>query len=260
MENDPLRSRRWTGDPRPRYWWHRLPGTDYVPPIYSDLAEDEWIVLRDWYDETDASGRIGESAVPLVSLLQGLIMGSRAERIVELGTCSGYSTLLIGFMLRRLNARHGLFTLDYDPAVVAITERWLNRAGLKPFVRNTELLSTSREALVEAVEYLGQAPELIILDTSHQYQATLEELDHWYPLLAPGGLLLLHDASKFAIQFDTTGQGGVHRAFKEWRAAHPAVEAMMLNGESRTMDGPRPFYKDACGLAILHKPAMPGAA
>jgi hypothetical protein len=37
------------------------------------------------------------------------------------------------------------------------------------------------------------------------------------------------------------------------------VEAIMLNGESHTMEGTRPLYKDACGLAILHKPTMPGA-
>jgi predicted O-methyltransferase YrrM len=231
---------------------------DYVPPIYSDLVEEEWIIMRDWYEETDASGRIGECAVPLISLLQGLIMGNRADRIVQLGTCSGYSTLLIGFMLRRMNARYGLFTLDYDPAVVAITERWLTRAGLETFVRSVELLSTSRGAPKEAVDCLGHAPELIILDTSHQYGATLDELDLWYPLLAPGGLFILHDASRFAVQFDSTGQGGVRRAFNEWRAANPAVEAMMLNGEAHTMEGTRPLYKDACGLAILHKPAVPG--
>ncbi|HTD86362.1 MAG TPA: class I SAM-dependent methyltransferase, partial [Candidatus Binatia bacterium] len=171
----------------------------------------------------------------------------------------GYSTLLIGFMLRRMHVRRGLFTLDYDPAVVAITKSWLNRAGLEPFVQNAEILSTSRGALDEAVKYLGGLPQLIILDTSHEYQATLDEHNLWYPLLAPGGLFLLHDASQFAMQFDATGEGGVHRAFHEWRAANPAVEAIMLNGESHTMEGTRPLYKDACGLAILHKPAMPGA-
>jgi hypothetical protein len=33
---------------------------------------------------------------------------------------------------------------------------------------------------------------------------------------------------------------GVHRAFNEWRAANPAVEAIMLNGESLTMEGTPP--------------------
>jgi predicted O-methyltransferase YrrM len=255
MENDPIRSRRWTGDPRARYWWHALPGTNYVPPIYSDLAEAEWTIMREWYEETDASGRIGECAVPLISLLHGLIMGSRAERIVQLGTCSGYSTLLIGFMLRRMNARNGLFTLDCDPAMVAITARWLKRAQLEPFVRNAELDSTNLAAVEDAVRYLGQPPELILLDSSHQYQATLVELDLWYPQLAPGGLLLLHDTSQFAARFDTTEAGGVRRAFNEWHAARPAAEAILLNENSATMEGPRPLYKDACGLAILHKPS-----
>jgi predicted O-methyltransferase YrrM len=200
MESEAFRSRRWTDHPGARYWWHRLPGMDYVPAIYSDLAEEEWIIVRDWYNETDANGRIGECAVPLISFLHGLIMGSRADRIVQLGTCSGYSTLLIGFMLRRMNAQRGLFTLDYDPVIVAMTEQWLRRAGLDSFVRNAELLSTNPASLEEAVSYLGHPPELIILDTSHQYQATLDELNLWYPLLAPGGIFLLHDVSRFAEQ------------------------------------------------------------
>ncbi len=256
---DSVRSRRWKGATQPRYWWHNLPGTDYVPPIYSDLAEEEWTIVRDWYAETDESGRIGECAVPLMSFLHGVIMGNRADRIVQLGTCSGYSTLLIGFMLRRMEARRGLFTLDYDPATVAITQRWLERAGLDAFVRNVELSSTASSAVAAALGYLGAAPELIILDTSHQYQATLDELEIWFPVLAPGGLLLLHDVSRFAEQFDATGAGGVRRAFNEWRTAHPEVEAMLWNGEARTMEGRRPLYKDACGLGLLHKPAMPGA-
>lgn len=255
--NKSERSRRWTGKEEARYWWHRLPGTDYVPPIYSDLAEEEWEVMRDWYAETDASGRIGECAVPLISLLHGLIMGSRVDRIVQLGTCSGYSSLLIGFMLRRMHARCGLFTLDYDPAIVAITHHWLGRAGLEDFVHNAELLSTDPSALDRAFSYLDGPPELILLDTSHQYQHTLDELHLWYPALAAGGMLLLHDASRFAEQFDTTGAGGVRRAFNEWRAAHPDVEAILLNGNSQTMEGRRPLYKDACGLGILHKPEPP---
>jgi len=63
--------------------------------------------------------------------------------------------------------------------------------------------------------------------------------------------------SYFATGFDVTGQGGVRRAFDEWRRKNPAAEAICLNGESRTMGLPRPFYKDACGLGIIHKPGIP---
>lgn len=44
---------------------------DFVPPVYSDLTETEWEIVRVWYEETDRSGLIGECAVPLISLLQG---------------------------------------------------------------------------------------------------------------------------------------------------------------------------------------------
>jgi hypothetical protein len=62
MPDDASRSRAWRDNPHPRYWWHQLPGHDYVPPIYSDLTDGEWDVLRDWYAETDRNGPIGGSS------------------------------------------------------------------------------------------------------------------------------------------------------------------------------------------------------
>ena len=136
MSDDLSRSRAWREKPGPRYWWHQLPGTDYVPPIYSELSEAEWNTLRAWYEETDRSGPIGECAVPLISILHGLIMGSRASRIVQLGTCAGYSALLLGWMLRRMNVRQGLFSLDLDPASCEMSRRWISRGWLAGFRRD----------------------------------------------------------------------------------------------------------------------------
>lgn len=254
MSDDPLRSRVWKENSGTRYWWHRLPGTDYVPPIYSDLTETEWTTLRDWYAETDQHGPIGECAVPLISILHGLVMGSRASRIVQLGTCAGYSALLLGWMLRRMEAAHGLFSLDLDPASCELSRRWIVRGGLQSFVEIAEGNSLDPQSSIAAKNYLGGDPELVILDSSHEYQATLAELDLWYEALASGGLLVLHDVSRFAEEFDVTHQGGVRRAFTEWRKKHPEVETFCLNGDARTMELPRPFYKDACGLGLIHKP------
>jgi hypothetical protein len=80
------------------------------------------------------------------------------------------------------------------------------------------------------------------------------ELDLWYPILAPGGILVLHDVSEFAAGFDVTVEGGVRRAFAEWRKAHSDVETFSLNSESRSMDAARPAYQDACGAGLIHKP------
>jgi len=254
MEEAKDRSRGWSEATPPRFWWHRLPGMDYVPPIYSDLAAEEWSVIRDWYQETDAAGLVGEAAVPLLSLLQGFVLGNRATRLVQLGTHAGWSSLLLGFMLRRMNARRGLFTLEIDPQLCAIATRWLNRAGLEEFVEVAERNSLEPESVTAALAYLGGAPELIILDSSHEYAATLRELDLWYGALAPGGLFVVHDVSRFAQSFDVTQAGGVRRAFDEWRAANREAETFLLNGNARSMDLPRPFYKDACGLGLIHKP------
>ena len=256
--NDPAeRSRHWTQAPGARYWWHRLPGMDFVPPVYSDLTEEEWEIIRSWYEETDHSGIIGECAMPLVSLLHGLVLGNRITRLVQLGTCSGYSALLLGFMLRRMKAENGLFTLDINPELCQLTRAWLERAGLTNYVTVAEGDSLDPDSLAAARKFFPNDPELILLDSSHEYAATLRELELWYPALEIGGLFLLHDVSRFAAGFDVTKKGGVWRAFSEWRRHHPEAEALCLNGESVTMDLPRPPYKDACGLGIIHKPGIP---
>ena len=254
MSGDSSRSRAWKENPHPRYWWHRLPETDYVPPIYSDLSDDEWSVLRDWYGETDRNGPIGECAVPLISFLHGLVMGNRVARIAQLGTCAGYSALLLGWMLRRMKAQRGLFSLDLDPAMCELARGWIARAQLQNFVEIAEGSSLDRSSIDAAREYLGGEPELIIVDSSHEYQSTVAELDLWYPALAPGGILVLHDVSEFAAGFDITNEGGVRRAFSEWRKKHPDVETFSLNSNSRSMEEKRPLYKDACGIGLIHKP------
>jgi hypothetical protein len=57
--DEAIRSRLRAHDQRPRYWWRRLPGMDFVPAIYSDLTEAEWAIVKAWYEETDRSRLIG---------------------------------------------------------------------------------------------------------------------------------------------------------------------------------------------------------
>lgn len=250
------RTRNWREKQAPRYWWHRLPAMHFTPPIYSDLSDDEWEIIQAWYNDTDANGHIGECAVPLISLLQALLLGNGARRIVQLGTCSGYSALLLGFMLRRMDARQGLLTLDIGAELTRYTRDWLERAGLLEFVEATELSSLDPAAPQRARDYLGGKPELVIIDSSHEYGATLRELEIWFAAVEHGGVIMLHDVSDFATSFDVTKKGGVQRAVDEWRRTHPEVEVMCLNRNARSMELPRPFYKDACGVGLIQKPLL----
>ena len=81
-----------------------------------------------------------------MSLLHGLVMGSSIRRIVQLGTHAGYSTLLLGFFLRQMNASRGLCTFEIGESLCVYTQGWLERAGLDRLRprRATEFASTLR--------------------------------------------------------------------------------------------------------------------
>jgi hypothetical protein len=42
----PPRSRAFEDDPHGRFWWHKLPGTGYVPPLYAQLSDEEWALME----------------------------------------------------------------------------------------------------------------------------------------------------------------------------------------------------------------------
>ena len=249
------RSLAFSSSSEPRLWWHRLPRSDYVPPIYANLSEREWQFLQDWYLETSREDLVGECAVPIMSLLHGLIMGSGIRRIVQLGTHAGYSTLLLGFFLRQMNAGRGLVTFEIGERLCVYTRGWIERVGLGPFVQVELRSSLDPASPGVAQEYSGGAPELVFIDSSHEYASTLAELELWYPALAPGGFIVLHDASEFATSFDVTQKGGVRRALCDWRRAHPEAETFCLNGNVRAQESQGMIYQDFCGAGLIQKPA-----
>ena len=217
---------------------------NYVPGIYSDLSESEWSIVADCCKETDEAAEI---SVPLMSFLHGLILGNRVERIVQIGA-NGYATLLLGFMLRRTKVPRGLYVTERS------SQKWIARAELHEFVEVVDRDPLASETVQAAKDYLNGAPELIILQSTHQYSAALRQIDLWYGALAYGGMLVVNDVSRFAQNLDATKEGGARRGFVEWRAAHPECEAMLINPNQEATDLPRPLYKDAAGLGLIHKP------
>lgn len=251
--NAHARSRRFAERSHDRYWWHRVGCTDYVPLIYEFLSPDEWSVLEDWFDDTEKRYEsTGEANVPSLSLLFGLISGNGLSRIVQCGHYVGYSTLLLSFLLRRMGVRNGLYSIDIDPEVTAYTKSWMRRAGLMPHTKLTIADSADPAQAVAAQAYLGGAPQLVFIDSSHQYAHTLRELDLWYGRLTRGGLIVLHDVSIYAASLDRSNEGGVQRAVNEW-CARQGVTALSLNSfvdGGRAGDYP---YLDGCGLSVIQK-------
>lgn len=241
-----------------RYWWYQQFKPAYDPPPFASLSDEEWRVVENWYKDTEIAHPkgTGECAVPAISLLHGLIMGNNISRVVQLGHYIGFSTLLLGLALRRMKFDHSLISFDIDPNVTAYTQRWVDEAGLNDVVRLRVGDSAAPANAQEAIEYLGGQPQLIFIDSSHQHDHTIKELDVWYPALQPGGFILMHDVSQYAATFDYTGKGGVTRAVDEWLSSSNAGR-IMINGDLTNQSGAALSYRDGCGIGIVQKPLTP---
>lgn len=234
-----------------RYWWHRFVGRAYIPPVFSFLDDCEWEIMREWFEETEKKRYIGECAVPFISMVQGIIMGNALQKIVQLGTYAGYSALLIGFMARRMQVEHALYSIDIHAETTDFARKYLGLADLEKCVHLEVSDSADPSLTGKARRYLGGDPEMIVVDSSHRYEHTLMELDLWFPCLAPTGIILMHDSSAFAQQFDASGKGGVKRALREWALEHES-EVSCINLGSSKPDLLK-AYKDGCGIAIIQK-------
>jgi predicted O-methyltransferase YrrM len=240
-----------------RFWWHQMQGHDYLPPVYSFLDDLEWRIMESWFEDTEKNLYIGECNVPMMSMLQGLIMGSAIDSIVECGHFAGYSTLLIGFMLRKMGKQHGLFTIDINETISKYTQGWIDKAGLHDYVLVVEGDSMDPKMPDLARKALSSEIKLVFIDSSHEYANTLKELDLWYEAIASQGLVILHDTSSVSANLDPTEEGGVKRGFCEWIAKHSSA-SININEDPFPDGTPTiPVYKDVCGLGIIQKAGPP---
>ncbi len=249
------RSRNFGTNPHNGYWWHRLKGSDYVPPVYAGLSDYEWLILQQWFDDTEQKfPSPGEVSIPGISFLSGLIGGSAISSIVQCGHFVGYSSLMLGFLFRKMGKKNALFSIDIDPVPTRYTQDWIERAGLQEYVKLSVASSSDPAMVEEARAFHGSSPHLVFIDSSHRYAHTLEELDLWWEALKPGGLIVLHDISVFAQQFVGPDDGGVLRAVREWSekaGVQPFLMNQFVDGGTQPADL---TYKDGCGLGLLQKP------
>jgi predicted O-methyltransferase YrrM len=168
----------------------------------------------------------GASNANILSLLYTLIVTCKLQKVLQLGTYVGFSALILGDAVRKVDGV--LTTLDPDERVMNISRGYISRAGLDPFVTTIMKGSTDPEAIAQVS---ADAPfDLIYIDSLHDYAASKEELPAYWPMLRPSGFLCLDDASESAAAYDTRGEGGVHRAIKEWLPTVSDCESILMRG------------------------------
>lgn len=169
-----------------RFWWHASGERGYEPDLYRVLDDGQRALLIEWYEDTLDRKLVGEMAVPMASALLGLVNGSGVRRIVQLGHFAGYSCLLLGWALERMGVSNGLFSIDLNGKMTDYTRGWLER-GAGRAGRAPDLGLGLGRCGRRGPGVSGGDPACVVIDSSHQYAHTLEELDLWYPSLVPGG-------------------------------------------------------------------------
>lgn len=236
-----------------RYWWfHGY--REYTPDIISLLSEEEWEHLKAWYEETDEKRMVGECNIPMMTELLAYINGSGIDNVVQLGHYSGWSTLFLGWAMRRMKHRASVWSVDINHAITEFTNKWIMTAGLSEYVLAITADSTDSANPGLALEYLGKMQlglSLVFVDSSHQYAQTIEEIELWFPHLAANGMMIFHDAGEFAKQYDTTEQGGVHKALRDWHSDNQDQATLSILNEFDTPYAP--VRQDKTGIGILQK-------
>jgi predicted O-methyltransferase YrrM len=191
-----------------RYWWWRMyGGAKHDPILYYLLDKKEISILNNWYDDTDKKHLVGECAPPMMGFLFGFIANNYIKRIVQLGHYSGFSTLNLGFLLSHLGEGR-LATIDIDERMSNYTEKWVDKAKLKNYIKIITADSADSGAIRQSIDFIGGEPEIVIIDSAHTYNHTLRELDAWMPVLCNNGFIFLHDSSLWASHMDKEGRGG----------------------------------------------------
>lgn len=149
----------------------------------------------------------GWSAEPTVGRFLGrLAFVRRASVVIELGCFIGWTTAHVAVALRQIDPQARIHYLDYESRYLEAATANLRRLGLEQ--HGVPHLGMSTDPRVQ--QALPARADLIFIDTSHDYECTLAEIEHYGARLQPGGCLVLHDS---------LSAPGVRRAIYERRTA-----------------------------------------
>jgi caffeoyl-CoA O-methyltransferase len=119
-------------------------------------------------------------------LLQVLLAANGADRVLEIGTLSGYSAI---WMARALPDHGYLLTLEVDPGRAQLARSFVERAGL---AHRVDVQIGDATALLPELERAGERFDAIFIDADKEsYEAYL---DHALALVRPGGLIMADNA------------------------------------------------------------------
>jgi predicted O-methyltransferase YrrM len=130
-------------------------------------------------------------------LLQRIVTGIGARRVLELGTNTGFS----GCYFVSAATQPGLVTVEGSAALCAIA-----RVNLSRFSSGVLVMHRLFDEAINELAAAGERFDCVYIDGQHERQATLHYAARVTPLVNPGGILIFDDLY---------WSGGMNRAWQE---------------------------------------------
>ena len=196
------------------------------------IPSDE--TLHDAVEQSDASGLpLIQVEPPMGKLLNLIARMVRAERILEIGTLGGYSTI---WLARALPSDGKLITLEYDPHYAEVAHKNIAAAGLD------ELVDLRVGAALDGLPRISEAGEgpfdvvFIDADKSNQDKYLAWALD----LTRAGSVIIGDNIVRLGRTLDPApdpNSEGIRR-FMDLMAADPRIDATAIQTvSSKGWDG-----------------------
>ncbi|MGF1493829.1 MAG: TylF/MycF/NovP-related O-methyltransferase [Microcoleaceae cyanobacterium] len=172
---------------------------------------------------------------------------------IEVGSYAGSSLLLTVQGLRRVTDKFHGFAID--PAKRPQLDQVLQSVGNQV----TYLQMFSHQAIGQLTTYfqkVNQPPLCIFIDGDHRYEGVKQDIVNYFPLLAPGGLMLFHD---FLPPLNTKNQVSIlfHHGGNEPGIRQACQELMEEEYGCEVVDLPL-LYPDDPTQTQAHLPIIPG--
>ncbi|MBL7006453.1 MAG: O-methyltransferase [Spirochaetia bacterium] len=157
--------------------------------LYSFLSHD--IMLTEQLEQdavlrSDIQPFVERETAKLISLL---IRVTHAEKVLELGTGIGYSTIWLGGAVKEVGGGGKLITIDNHERTGQEAKDNIEKAGLSEFV--DQRFGDAEQVVPELAETESGTYDMIFQDCGkYLYPLLYEDL---YRLLKPGGLLITDD-------------------------------------------------------------------
>ncbi len=161
-------------------------------PHPSSLKELEEIVQRA-RTRTDISDHL--------SILFAEAMASQPRFIVELGVRTGESTFVLERVAKLCGSRIVSVDID-DCSKVSSNPNWI-------FVQSDDITFSEKFPDWCKERQLPLPIDLLFIDTSHLFEHTVQEIEHWFPLVSPRGKVIFHDTNQKEIFWRKDGSFGL---------------------------------------------------